>query len=138
MGAEVAGMRVQGWESLLADHIQEAYGRPFAWGTHDCAVWAARWVRTCTGQDFVSAWEGHYTSELGAARLMRKRGYGHVEDIADERLTAVPVTLAKRGDLLLHPVDGALGICFGRHGFFLAERDVTMLDTLACPKAWVV
>lgn len=130
-------MRIEGWESLLADYVREAYGFPFRWGSHDCALWAARWVRACTGNDFLSDWEGKYKTEGGARRLMKRRGFHSVEEIADRHLVEIPVELAKRGDLLLHP-EGSLGVCFGRHGFFLAEHDVTMLDTLACPKAWAV
>jgi hypothetical protein len=130
-------MRVEGWESLLAEHVREAYGIPFQWGTHDCAIWAARWVRTCTGKDFLSDWEGKYKTEAGAKRMMKRRGYDSVAEIADEHLVEIPVALARRGDLLLHP-QGHLGVCFGRHGFFLAEHDVTMLGTLHCTKAWAV
>jgi hypothetical protein len=102
-------MRIEGWESRLADHVREAYGNPFRWGAHDCALWAARWVRDCTGNDFLSDWEGKYKSELGARRLMKRRGYESVADIADEHLVEIPVGLAKRGDLLLHPIDGGAG-----------------------------
>ena len=132
-------MRVEGWEQRLAAYIRDAEGKPFVWGERDCALWASGWVRQCTGADFVSEWEGRYKTERGAKGLIRKRGYRSVEDIADARLTAVPVMIARRGDLLLHPHGDCLGICTGQRGYFLEMKaGLTSVDTLDCPKAWVV
>ncbi|MCE9566376.1 MAG: hypothetical protein K8U57_30500 [Planctomycetes bacterium] len=130
-------MRVEGWELLLAEHVREAYGRRFQWGEHDCVLWAGRWVRLCTGKDLIAEWEGKYKTEAGARRIMKKLGYAVVADAVDDRLNPIPVALAKRGDILLGP-SGALGVCFGRHGFFPGPDDVTMADTLTCPRAWAV
>lgn len=130
-------MRLEGWEARLEAHIREAYSHAFAWGEHDCALWAARWVLVATWEDFLSDWQGRYKTEAGAARLMKRRGFASVADIADAHLPEIPVKLARRGDLLLHP-QGSLGICYNRHGFFLTADGVTMIDAGTCPRAWKV
>jgi hypothetical protein len=130
-------MRVQGWESILAEHIRQAYHATFAWGINDCCLWPADWVHKGTGTDFGSDWRGKYKTEAGAAKLMKKRGYTGPADIASEHLLEIPVPLAGRGDLLLHP-EGCLGIGHGRHGFFLKADGVLMSDALACVRAWKV
>jgi hypothetical protein len=130
-------MRVEGWESLLAAHIHAAYHQPFRWGQHDCALWASAWVGKAAGTDHGVLWRGKYKTELGAARLMKKRGYTVVEAIADAHLTVIPVPYAKRGDLVLHP-QGALGIVTGRQSVFLMRERTESIDTLSCLKAWTV
>lgn len=130
-------MRVDGWESRLAGYLEQARHQPFAWGENDCALWSARWVRTATGRDFLPDWRGRYSTRLGAVRLMKRRGYDGVEDIADAVLPPVPPQFARRGDLVLHP-QGALGICAGRLAYFLGEAGPTALETAACPAAWKV
>ncbi len=131
-------MRREGWESRLEAHIREAYSHAFAWGERDCALWAAGWVLAATGEDFLSNWRGRYTTAAGAAKLMKRRKFASVAAIATAHLPEIPVKLARRGDLLMHPVCGALGICYGRHGFFLTEGGVTMIDAGTCPVAWRV
>lgn len=130
-------MRVPGWEGRLAAYIEAAQTEPFAWGSHDCALWAATWVQICTGGDYVSDWRGKYKTEAGAARLMLKRGYAGVEAIADDHLEEKPVRLAMRGDLVLHP-SGALGICHGLRSLFVTADGLIAEKTLACPHAWGV
>ena len=132
-------MRIEGWEQSLAEYIKAAEGQAFEWGIRDCALWASGWVRLCTGQDYVSEWEGRYKTERGAKTLIRRRGYQSVEGVADARLTVVPVMIARRGDLLLHPHGDCLGICAGRNGYFLeVQAGLTHVPTFDCPKAWAV
>lgn len=68
---------------------------------------------------------------------MKRRGFNGPSDIADAALEQIPVALAQRGDLVLHP-SGALGIAYGRHGFFLTPDSVTMIDVSHCAQAWAV
>lgn len=128
-------MRVEGWEKLLVEHIEQARGKAFEWGQHDCALWAAEWVRKCTKVDLGSGWRGMYETKEGAAREMRARGFLKPADIAADCLTSIPVALARRGDITLHP-NGALGICNGRVSAFVAETGLLEIPTLACKRAW--
>lgn len=130
-------MRVQGWESLLADHVQKAAVTAFAWGSNDCALWCAEWVRIATGADLGSEWRGLYSSEEELQSLMGERGFFSPSDIADMHLTPKPLNFARRGDIVLHPI-GALGICLGASSYFLMESGVARIGTLRCLRAWEV
>jgi hypothetical protein len=127
-------VRVEGWESLLAAHLQPT---EFVWGKHDCALWAADWVCKATGNDFGADWRGQYATEDEAQELMQARGFSGPEGIADAHLEPVPVALAHRGDIMLHPT-GALGICAGAYSYFLTGRGLTRIPTLLCKRAWRV
>lgn len=129
-------MRIVGWESLLAAYIENP--QPFEWGKNDCALWSAAWVKQCTGHDFISKWIGKYKTEKGAATLMKKRGYRHPADIADDHLVIVPAMLARRGDLVLHPAQDSLGICNGLKSYFLTQSGYTAVNTNQCRRAWRV
>lgn len=128
-------MRVEGWETLLADYVASAPA--FQWGETDCALWTAEWVRRCTGADHTQAWRGKYRTKAGAATLMKRRGFTGPEGIAAAHLEEIPAPTARRGDLVLHP-QGALGICTGRHSVFLTETGITSFETLGCGRAWRV
>lgn len=130
--------RLSGWENKLAAYIEAARHEPFAWGRHDCALWAALWVKECTGDDFATPWLGRYSTAKGAALSMRRRGYDGVDAVADAHLAPRAVGLARRGDLVSHPADKALGICAGRMGLFVTLAGLTEVKTLACPRAWAV
>ena len=131
-------MRVEGWERQLTEYLVAAAQRTPEWGAHDCALWAAGWVKVCTGRDHVTDWVGTYSTETGAARAMRRRGYQSVADIATAHLEEKPVMLAQRGDLVLHPLTDSLGICNGRVSQFVGGTGAIVIDTLACTRAWAV
>jgi hypothetical protein len=130
-------VRTEGWERLLAEHIEAARHTPFRWGTHDCALWCADWVRQATGQDFGGTWRGTYSTGAGAARAMKRQGFAGPADVADAHLTRRPTARARRGDLLLNS-DGGLGVCHGTHGHFLTETGVTRYPVSLCTAAWGV
>ena len=131
-------MRIEGWETLLHQHIEEARHSVFAWGENDCALWCAKWIAAITSVDLTGEWKGLYSTEEGLRDLMQSRGYRSVEEIADH--TAFPImdrAFAQRGDIVLHP-HGCLGICNGLVSYFLTEQGFTKLRTMQCIKAWKI
>jgi hypothetical protein len=132
----MAAARLEGWEKCLADYLSAARAKSFHWGKHDCALWAAGWVKLCTGNDFTKDWIHQYDSEDGAKRLMLARGFKSTADIADKALESKPLTFAQRGDLVYRA--GALGICDGRNSYFVAPEGLLKESTLACERAWKV
>lgn len=129
-------MRVEGWESLLNEHIEQAGA--FVWGQNDCALWTAEWVGKATGQDFADDWRGLYASEAELDDLLLARGISSPAELPIRAgLMAIPIGFVQRGDILLHP-QGCLGVCNGLHGYFLTERGVTRLPTRNCVRAWEV
>lgn len=59
---------------MLADHLRLGARTPFRWGSCDCALWAADWVRACRAVDPAAPLRGRYRTALGAGRHIRRRG----------------------------------------------------------------
>lgn len=59
---------------MLVDHLRAGARTPFAWGTCDCALWAADWVVARTGRDPAEGLRGSYSSERGAAAQIARFG----------------------------------------------------------------
>jgi hypothetical protein len=58
----------------LAVFLGRAARTPFVWGTFDCCLWLADWVLERRGVDPAADLRGRYASELGCARLLKRRG----------------------------------------------------------------
>ena len=61
--------RVEAWPEHLIAFLSERRGRPFAWGSNDCCLFAADWIRTATGYDPAAKVRGTYSTFLGALLL---------------------------------------------------------------------
>ena len=64
--------KLQDWQLRFEAFIKERQTLPFAWGTNDCAVFAADCVQALTGVDVALPELRAHTSELQAARLLKK------------------------------------------------------------------
>lgn len=108
--------RFHDWPERLHAAIEAARARPFAWGAHDCALFACDVVRAMTGEDPGREFRGCYGTAAGALRALRRRDAGDLE-CAAARLCGdeVAPALARRGDVVSMPVPSgpALGICIG-------------------------
>lgn len=101
--------RYPDWPQRLAAWIEAHREKPFAWGTNDCAIFAADMIEAITGRDFAVAFRGRYKSKVGSMRILRAHGWADLADLADshlERCSDRPT----RGDVVLYA---------GRHGAFL-------------------
>lgn len=135
-----ARMKVEGWEQRLADAIEDARGRPFAWGQHDCATWALDVRRALTGGPDVVTWRGRYRTAIGSHRAMRKLGWHSLEDGA-RALMGEPlqgILFAQRGDLVLSQGDRAGGVCIGSQAAFVGLDGLLFVPLTDCCMAWRV
>jgi len=131
-------MRKANWPVILAEQVEAARSRPFAYGSHDCATWSFDIRNALTGgENPADNWRGRYTTELGCARTMRKLGWRDVEDMG-RKLLGNPIAplMAQRGDILL--ADGAFGICLGAAGAFIGENGIVAKSLRECVMAWRV
>jgi len=92
--------RLPGWEGKLPAYLKRAASTPFAWGSHDCALFAAGWVIEMTGIDFAAPYRGYKTARGAAGKLKRLAG-GELAAAARQALGApLPSPLlARRGDI---------------------------------------
>jgi hypothetical protein len=129
---------------------------PFAWGSNDCAMFAADAVHTITGVDIAAEFRGKYTDEDGAFALIRS-----VTGKGDDLATAVAeaavycaerqglaewpytrVLMAKRGDLVVVHDSGRLiaGVIHlnGRHVVTVGAEGLKRLPITDVFRAWAV
>ena len=103
--------RLSDWRLRFDALITARLRAPFAWGTNDCALFAADNVLALTGIDPARGMRGH-TSARQAARTLRRRG-----DLATLVGGALGASCgpgaAVQGDVVMVPMGGrlALGVC---------------------------
>ncbi len=96
-------MRLPDWQSRLASCIKDRSKIPFAWGSQDCALFAADCVQAISGNDPALGLRGTYQDARGAARVMKDG----LRTIAAERLgEEISPLLAQAGDVGLLPNEG--------------------------------
>ena len=106
--------RLPDWRTRLGAHIAAHRTRPFAYGAHDCATFAAGAVQAVTGSDPAAGLTG-YTTRAGGLRRLRRNGLeDHVAFVAS-RFAEIPVAGAGQGDLAVIDAAGALslGVVYG-------------------------
>jgi len=103
-------MRLLGWEKRLAARIKAAGGQSFEWGMFDCCIFAADCVQDITGKDLMAEMRGKYTSELGAAKLIKKVG-GLPAYLTKTLGHEIRFEQAKRGDVVMF--GDVVGVCVG-------------------------
>ena len=134
--------RVEGWERLLAEAVEEGRQRPFQWGVNDCATWAFDVVaRLRGGPSEADAWRGRYSTEAGALRMIRKLGHADMRALIEARLgAALPaVLLAQRGDLALSDDGLGVGVVVGRAVFGMAPgAGLSAQPLTGCVLGWRV
>jgi hypothetical protein len=115
----------------LPEYIAANLERPFAWGRHDCVLFASRWVTIATGVDYLANF-GVWTNERQAVRLIRS--VGGLRQAYDERLKSVHPNLAPDGAIGLYQrttgiFSGAYLVCPGVHKLEFIDRSL-------CLHAW--
>jgi hypothetical protein len=144
--------RDEKWVEKLDALLFERREWPFAWGSHDCALFACDAILAMTGVDLAADFRGKYSSEATAAEAMQafcgKQG-ATIEDVAEKVCAQHGLEelehplLARRGDVVIFDSDrwgATLGIVAldGRHvvgaGTFGLERvPITKIE-----RAWRV
>lgn len=139
MTTEPAKKRLSNWPLLLAEAIETARNAPFAWGKHDCALFAADVVLAITGSDPAEAVRGRYRSQSGAGRALKKLGCKNLEAAATKALgQPLPPRRLQRGDVALLdlPTGPTLGICVGATVAAPAETGLAFLPLDNAIKGW--
>jgi hypothetical protein len=143
--------RLSHWEESLSIYIANSREARFAWGSNDCALFAAGAVRAITGEDLAAEFAGQYSTVWEAGRWLKAHGYRTFKDAVIAKMgTPVHPAKAGRGDIVIK--GNALGVCVGKHCWFLGdeiiaydaeEHPITQpalisWPTLLCDAAWKV
>ncbi len=135
--------RRDNWPALLDAFLAERRERAFCWRAHNCALFAADWVRELTGVDLAERFRPKVEGPLSALRIVRQAGGLTV--LVDEACTArgwpsVPAAYARRGDLVLTPTEHgpAVGISLGHSSAFAGPSGLTFQSPAHLFRAWQI
>lgn len=91
--------RFEDWPQRLAVCIDQHKDKPFAWGTHDCVTFAAACVEAITGVNKLADIGVTWSTELGAARAIKRLGF---DNLGDAVASVLPEKArGQRGDIVL-------------------------------------
>lgn len=124
----------QRFDALVAQRLRT----PFAWGSHDCCLWAADCVLATTGHDPAADLRGTYTTALGAARVLS--AIGGLPAAGARGGPAIPPLAAAVGDVGLVQHDGRdlMAVCAGSVWLAPAANGLAALPLSAATLAWRV
>jgi hypothetical protein len=131
--------RLPTWQTQFALLCIERRARAFAWGHHDCCLWAADAVHALTGQDFAADLRGTYATAAEASRVLKK--LGGVRGIATAALGAsVAPAFAAVGDVVLMQQDGRelLAVCNGLEALCACDAGLAPVGMEQALAVWKV
>lgn len=133
--------RREGWERRLADTIEAARGRAWAWGAHDCVSFALACIEAQTGRipEWIEAHRGSWRSEIEAARQIRR--IGGLEAFLARHARRADIARTGRGDVVLLPgVNGsqAIGVLDGSHLRVAANPGVSVFRPELATSGWLL
>ena len=123
--------------SLLIAYAAEAGARPFRPGRHDCALFAAGWVKLATGQDYARGWRGTYRSLKRGQQLLEEAGLTDHVALAAAHLPEIAPAFAQVGDLAVLD-DQAFGIVAGETIYCLTPQGLGLVPRSAMRRAFAV
>lgn len=130
--------RLPDWPARLATLVARAHAQPFAWGVHDCCLWAADAVLAVTGVDPAADLRGAYRTERDAYCIVHARG--GLRGLGDGIGPRIHPRLAIAGDVGL--VRGTkrvmAGVCVGEVWMVAATEGLLALPFDAARYAWGV
>lgn len=115
---------------LLREYLYGHRGRALRPGKHDCALFAAGWVKACSGRDLAADWVGRYGSFEEGQALLEGAGHADHVDLAAHHLEELPGWMAARvGDIAVMEEAGhlAFGIVGGAYVHVLGLRGLDIL-----------
>lgn len=134
--------RVHNWNLRLVEALEAAEQKTFAYGTFDCALFAADCVLAITGNDYAVELRG-YTSKLDAYRIVAN--YGSLQAMITALLGSEPIhpAFAGRGDVILgapplgeNEAGECIGICTGTHIAYPKAVGLQLLLRATALHAW--
>jgi hypothetical protein len=123
--------------SLLIAYAADAGPRPFRPGRHDCALFAAGWVKLVTGRDLARGWRSTYRSLRRGQQLMQDAGFADHVAFAAAHLPETAPAFAQVGDLAVLETQ-AFGIVAGEMVYCLRPEGLGLVPRSAMRRAFNV
>ncbi len=122
--------RVVNRAALLQAYLTEHRNATLRPGRLDCVLFAAQWVRRCTGRDLTGDWPGSYRSLEDGFERLKAAGYAGLGDLAAHHLEEIDSwAYAQVGDVATVIEEGAeaMVIVGGAHLHGLAMRGLDVV-----------
>lgn len=134
----MALQRIPTWRTALHETVEAHRRVPFAWGQHDCALFAADCIKAMTGLDLATGFRGSYHSASGAQRALKRAGYADLVALAANFFEETTPMMAGAGDIAAFetPDGWALGVVVGERVTVLGPDGLGSLDRLDAAKAF--
>lgn len=123
--------------SLLIAYASEAGQRPFRPGRHDCALFAAGWVKQVTGQDHARGWRSAYRSLKRGQELLVDASFPDHIALAAAHLPEIAPAFAQVGDIAVLE-DNAFGIVAGEMIYCLKPQGLGLVPRSGMRRAFQV
>lgn len=136
--------RLDDWRPRVERYLQDCRTGRFAYGTLDCALFAAGAVQAMTGVDVAAQWRGQYRSARTGARLIGGDVTGCLEALATQILgPPIAAADATPGDIVSIDVTPgraiSLTLCLGDHVVAVQRnRGLVVLHPTRARRAWRV
>ena len=128
-------MRFEDWPVRLAKYIEESRNKPFQWGEHDCAIFAAGAVKAITGIDPAAEYRGQSESARESYAWVKEQD-GSLLRIMDSKFPRHKVAFARRGDICMW--QNSLGVCVGRAVLVCTKAGLVGVPLREADYAWGV
>ena len=116
-------MRFATWEADLAEYLAGVRDRPLEWGAHDCGLFFAGACKVMTGFDPGEPFRGKYSTEMGAAKALKRFGAGSLESTLDGLFEVTPAAFIQRGDGVWN--GESVGVAMSGYALFVGETVTT-------------
>ena len=123
--------------SLLIAYAADAGQKPFRPGRHDCALFAAGWVKLATGQDHARGWRSTYRSLKRGQQMLEEAGFTDHVALAAAHLPEIAPAFAQIGDLAVLETQ-AFGIVAGEMIYCLKPEGLGLIPRIAMRRAFQV
>jgi hypothetical protein len=132
-------MKIQGWEKILSEHIQEHSISKFEWGYNDCLCFVSEYSRKVTGKvPNELVWGKYRTKEEALQYYQSVTEQPH--KTMDRFYNRVNLSFAQRGDIVLKYRDDGFtfGLIENGKAIFKTENGLTRENIKAMDYAWRV
>lgn len=104
--------RLPDWDRRLAEVTARHLTTPAVWGESDCLLRVADAIEAVTGEDLAKAIRGKYSTELGAAKLLKRKKCDDVGQLLARHFEPCGRLMARRGDIMIVEQDGVIAAGF--------------------------
>jgi hypothetical protein len=134
----IADLQPCAWRQQLDALIASRMAAPFAWGAHDCCLFAADAVLAQTGEDPAAEFRVTYADAREALELLTE--LGGLSAVAARAGDPIAALCAQVGDIGLVEHDGRelLAVCAGPVWLVPAEQGLAALPIDSATSAWRV